>query len=109
MRLLCDQNVAQRYVDACAAVPDIQVTTVRDALDPRANDVGIATYARENGYVVFTSDDDFFRLADECGCIYYHQPDAPPVGDVVGAIRRINDAYTDKRAIVEVVPGDWVS
>lgn len=108
MRLLCDQNVAQKYVDACIAAPDLQAVTVRDALDPRASDSDIARYARKNGYVVLTGDDDFFQLADQCGCIYFHQFDNPPVGDVLAALRRIDDAYLDSHDIVEVVPGDWV-
>ena len=70
MRLLCDQNVAQKYVDACIAAPDFQVVTVRDALDPRASDLDIAVYAKTNEYIVLTGDDDFFQLADQCGCIY---------------------------------------
>lgn len=108
MRLLCDQNVAQRYVDACVAAPDLQAVTVRGVLDPRAADADIAAYASRHDYVVFTSDDDFFRLADRCGCIYYHQPTVPTVGDVLEALRAIGDAYEDHSEIVEVVPGDWV-
>ncbi|MFC6874549.1 hypothetical protein [Halobellus marinus] len=34
MQLLCDQNVAQRYIDACIGAPDLQAIAVRDALDP---------------------------------------------------------------------------
>jgi hypothetical protein len=108
MQLLCDQNVAQRYVDACIEAPDLQAIAVRDALDPRASDSDIASYARENGYVVLTADTDFFALSETCGCIYFHQLEQPPVGDVLTAIRRIGDAYGPHEAIVEVVPGDWV-
>ena len=108
MRLLCDQNVAQKYVDTCISASDIQAVTVRDALDPRASDLDIAAYAKTNEYVVLTGDDDFFQLADQCGCIYFHQFDNPPVGDVLAALRRINDAYVYADEITEVVPGDWV-
>jgi len=108
MRLLCDQNVARRYVDACIQAPDLQAITVRDALDPRATDPDIAAYARENEYVVLTADDDFFELSGQCGCIYFHQLEQPPVGDVLAAIRRIGAAYADHTEIVEVVPGGWV-
>ena len=38
MRLLCDQNVARRYVKACIQASDLRAVTVRDALDPRATD-----------------------------------------------------------------------
>ncbi|TKX41349.1 DUF5615 family PIN-like protein [Halorubrum sp. CGM4_25_10-8A] len=108
MRLLCDQNVARRYVEACIQASDLRAVTVRDALDPRATDSDIAAHARENGYVVLTADDDFFELSDRCGCLYFHQVDQPPVGDVLTAIRRIDDAYTDRTAIVEVVPDGWI-
>lgn len=108
MRLLCDQNVAQRYIDACVAAPDLHAMTVREVLDPRAADADIVAYASTHDHVVFTSDDDFFQLADRCGCIYYHQPTVPIVGDVLEALRAIGDAYDDHSEIVEVVPGDWV-
>lgn len=79
MQLLCDQNVAQRYVDACIEAPDLQAIAVRDALDPRASDSDIASYARQNGYVVLTADTDFFALSETCGCIYFHQLDQHPL------------------------------
>ena len=108
MRLLCDQNVAQRYIDAFDDAPDLTVTTVRDVLDARATDPDIAAYAAAKGWVVFTSDDDFFQLADRCGCIYYHQPKEPAVGEILAAVRVIGDAYDDHSEIIEVVPGNWV-
>jgi hypothetical protein len=57
-------------VEARIEAPDLQAIAVRDALDPRASDSDIAAYASENGYVVLTTDDDFFALAETCGCIY---------------------------------------
>ena len=108
MHLLCDHNVAQRYVDSFVAARDLQVVTVGDVLDPRAADPDIADHAAAHGYVVFTGDDDFFDLADRCGCIYYHQESNPPVGAMLAAIRAIEAAYTDPRQITEVVPGGWV-
>ncbi|QWC20234.1 DUF5615 family PIN-like protein [Halorubrum sp. 2020YC2] len=108
MRLLCDQNVARRYIDACLEAPDLRAVTIADALDPRATDPDIAAYARENGYVVLTADDDFFELSKRCGCLCFHQLDQPRVGDVPTAIRRIDDAYDDRAEIVEVVPNGRV-
>jgi hypothetical protein len=108
VRLLCDQNVAERYVTALASTPDFCVANVRDTLDPRASDPDIAAYAAAEGYVVFTSDDDFFRLAADCGRVYYQQAAQPPVGDVRTALRAIRDAYADTSEILEVVPGGWV-
>ncbi|MDB2286964.1 hypothetical protein PM038_17230 [Halorubrum ezzemoulense] len=57
---------------------------------------------------MLTADDDFFELSDQCGCLYLDQVDQPPVGDVLTAIRRIDDAYADRTAIVEVVPDGWI-
>jgi hypothetical protein len=108
MRLLCDQNVARRYIDACVDAPDLHAVTVRGVLDPRASDADIAAHAATHDYVVFTSDDDFFELADRCGFVYYHQPTVPAVGDVLEALRAIGNAYDDHSEIVEVVPGDWI-
>lgn len=108
MRLLCDQNVAQRYVDGFADTPEFDVATVSVVLDPRVSDLDIAAYARQHGYVVFTSDDDFFALDCPCGFIYYQQAARPPVGDVLAAVRAIRDAYADHSTIAEVVPGGWV-
>ena len=107
MRLLCDQNVVQRDIDAYIETPDLHAITVRDALDPRASDLDIATHAREHGHVL-TTDNDFVALSDMCGCIYFHQRDRPPVGDVLMAIRQIEAAYETHDAIVEGVPGSWV-
>ena len=58
--------------------------------------------------MVLTADDDFFELSDQCGWLYFDQVDQPPVGDVLTAIRRIDDAYADRTAIVEVVPDGWI-
>jgi predicted nuclease of predicted toxin-antitoxin system len=55
MRLLCDQNVDQRYVDAFVAANDFSVVTVRAVLDARASDPDIAAYATANEYVVSIS------------------------------------------------------
>ncbi|WP_241897936.1 MULTISPECIES: hypothetical protein [Halorubrum] len=57
---------------------------------------------------MLTADDDFFEQSDQCGCLYFDQVDQPPVGDVLTAIRRIDDAYADRTAIVEVVPDGWI-
>lgn len=64
LKLLCDQNIAKRYIVAFLDAEDLIATTVRDALDPRAPDTGIAEFAAAHDWVVFTSDDDFFELAE---------------------------------------------
>lgn len=107
MRLLFDQNVDRRYIDACNRDSRFFAATVGEVLDPRAADLDIVRYAAE-GYVVFTSDDDFFRLDAECGRILYEQTTRPPAGDVLDALGQIREAYDDHSDIVEVVPGGWV-
>lgn len=108
MRLLCDQNVARRYVDGFRAGRDFHVVTVREVLDARATDPDIAAYAAANEYVVFTSDDDFFGLDARCGRIHYSQEATPTVGDVLAAVRAVADAYENHADIVEHVPDGWV-
>lgn len=71
MRLLCDQNVDRRYLDAFADTADITLLRVREELDPRASDADIAAYAASVGAVVLTSDDDFLARDAPCGVIYY--------------------------------------
>jgi predicted nuclease of predicted toxin-antitoxin system len=93
MRLLCDQNVSQQYIDAFRLADDFEVGLVREELDARASDADIAAFAAANDWVVVTSDDDFFELADVCGVVYYLQLDAPAVGDVLTAVRSIREAY----------------
>jgi predicted nuclease of predicted toxin-antitoxin system len=82
--------------------------TVREVLDPRATDPDIAAYAAEHGYVVFTSDDDFFALDVNCGRIHYSQEETPDAGDVLTAVSVIADAYDEHTEIVEHVPDGWV-
>jgi hypothetical protein len=108
MRVLCDQNVDKRYIDALSAAAGFQVARTRDLLDSRASDRDIATFAGANDWVVLTSDRDFFELASLCGVVYYSQFDAAPAGDVLAALRAIRDAYDDPADILEVVPGAWV-
>lgn len=108
IRLLCDQNVARQYVDGFRAGEDLRVVTVREVLDARAPDADIAAYAAANGYVVFTSDDDFFALDAGCGRIHYSQEEAPDVGAVLTAVRAVADAYDEHDRIFEHVPDGWV-
>jgi len=108
IRLLCDQNVDHRYLDAFRAAEGIEAVSVREVLDPRSSDPDIAAYAAANGYVVFTCDDDFFGFDRGCGLIYYEQETAPRVGTVVAAIQSIGAAYDEYHSMVEVVPDGWV-
>ena len=61
MRILCDQMVEERYVSVLSNETQHIVSRVRTELSPDADDNAIADYATRNGWVVLTSDDDFFR------------------------------------------------
>jgi hypothetical protein len=107
MRILCDQNVPVKYVEAFERADDVTVTTVADALDHDAPDTEIATYAEREGWVVFTNDDDFFVAGGDHGLLLYDQLEDPRPGDIVDAVQQIDRVYTDSSDIVESIPGDW--
>ena len=108
MRLLCDQNVAGKYVQAFENHDEFVVSTVAEELSPDTSDDDIVAYAARYDWVVFTSDDDFFEHADQCGVLVYNQLHDPPPGDVLDAVMAIDAAYESNREIIEVVPGNWV-
>lgn len=109
MRILCDQNVPSKYVEAFQLAEGITVTTVEAELQHDATDTEIATYAERNDWVVFTNDDDFFVAGGEYGLLLYDQIEDPSPGAVIEAVQQIGRAYTDPANIVESVPGDWHS
>jgi len=108
MRLLCDQNVAAKYVQAFENHDEFVVTTVASELSPDASDDDIATFAATHGWVIFTSDDDFFEYAGQCGVLVYNQLSDPSPGAILDAVVALDDAYESSREITEVVPGNWV-
>lgn len=108
MRVLCDQNVPQKYVDALADAGGITVTTVRETLAADAPDWEIVTYATENGWVILTNDSDFFGDGREFGLLVYSQLADPRPGDIVDAIQAIDYAYESNSEVVETVPDGWV-
>ena len=107
VRLLCDENVDQRYVETFRSTDWITVTTVREALSPEATDEAVAEFAASAEWVVFTGDDDFLRADPDCGVVFYHQLERPSPGDLVDALRAIEEAYTDHDDVREFVPGGW--
>jgi hypothetical protein len=108
MHLLCDQNVAAKYVQAFENRDEFIVRTVANELSPDASDGDIVAYAASHDWVVFTSDDDFFEHADQCGVLVYNQLSDPSPGDVLDAVVAIEDGYESSREITEVIPGNWV-
>jgi predicted RNA-binding Zn ribbon-like protein len=107
VRLLCDENVDQRYVETFQSTDWITVKTARDALTADASDETIGNFAEEREWIVFTADDDFLKFDPDCGVVLYQQTDRPSPGTVVDALRAIDDAYADHRTIREFVPGGW--
>lgn len=108
MRLLCDQNVAAKYLRALEQAEEITVTTVADELSADAPDDEIAALARRDDLVLFTGDDDFFDQTGAFGLLVYSQLDDPRPGEVVQAIAAIDRVYESSSEIVETVPGDWI-
>lgn len=104
VRLLCDENVDQRYVETFRSTDWITVTTVREGLSSDATDETIAEFATSEGWVVFTGDDDFLRADPDCGVVFYHQMERPSPGDVVDVLRAIEEAYAEPDEIREFVP-----
>lgn len=83
MRVLCDQNVPQKYVDALADAGGITVTTVRETLSADAPDREITAYAAEHDWVILTNDSDFFGDGREFGLLVYSQLEDPRPSDIV--------------------------
>lgn len=108
MRVLCDQNVPQKYVDALAAAGGITVATVRETLVADAPDREIAAYAAENDWVVLTNDSDFFGDSRGFGLLVYNQLEDPRPSDIVDSIQAIDYAYESNSEVVEKVPDGWV-
>ena len=84
------------------------VATVDDVLEHDSSDADIGTYAETNGWVVFTNDDDFFVAGGDHGLLLYDQIEDPSPGDVVAAVRKIEQVYADSSEITESVPDGWV-
>lgn len=78
-----------------------------DVLSDNAPDREISAYAAQEGWVVFTEDDDFLRFDHDRGIMLYHHIKQPSPGDVLDAIRKIADAYDD-HYINEHVPDGWI-
>lgn len=107
MRILCDHNVAAKYIEAFERAEGITVATVADELSPEVTDEAIVRFASRDDWVVFTTDDDFFEHADVCGVLVYSQISDPSPGDVLDAVAAIEVAYDSPSDIITTVPGGW--
>ena len=108
MRILCGHHVPPRYVQAFEQASWITGRRLDDVLETDAPDEAISRFAASNRWVVFTRDTDFYRLGTDHGLLVYSQLDDPRPGDVVRAIRAIDEAYDTPAAITEPVPGAWL-
>ena len=108
MRILVDQNSAQKYIEAFEQTDGITVATVDDVLKHDMSDADIAAYAETNDWVVFTTDDDFFVAGGDHGLLLYDQIEDPSPGDVVSAVQKIEQVYADSSEIIESIPDGLV-
>jgi hypothetical protein len=109
MRILFDRNVEPRFVHAIESTPWATVTRSEDHFPPDAPDEDITDWAEANDWVIFTRDNDFFRLArdSDCGLLFLHKRRDPNPGTIADAVARIDAAYTDHEDIEEGLPGNW--
>lgn len=107
MRVLCDQNVDERYVETFRETDWMTVSTVRAERSPAARDEEISRFAADNDWLVFTGDDDFLEYDHDCGVVLYLQTERPSPGAVVDALEAIDEAYAEHDDIHEFVPGGW--
>ncbi len=111
MRVLFDRNVEPRYIDAIGAENWSVTERAADCLPETAPDRRVARYAEDHDMVVFTRDDDFFRLLRDryrCGLLFFHQKHATSPAQIVTAVDNIRRSYTDYTEIEEGLPGNWV-
>lgn len=108
IRILCDRSVLQRYVDTFDRTDWIELLQSEDVFADNAPDREISAYAAQEGWVVFTEDDDFLGFDHDRGLILYHHIEQPSPTAVTAAIRTIADAYDNHRLITEYVPGNWI-
>lgn len=108
MRLLCDHNVDERYIDTFQRTEWLTVATVRKELTQDADDVAISEHAQQHGWIVFTEDDDFHEFDHTRGVIFYTHAERPSPADVVDALEMIAAVYDDHRQISEHVPDGWI-
>jgi len=108
MRILCDQNVSAKYIEAFQRADFVTVTTVADALKHDVKDKDISAYAEREEWVVFTNDDDFFVAGGDHGLLLYDQIEDPDPGEILAAVQQIKQVYADLSDIVEKLPGEWI-
>lgn len=108
MRILSDEHVPNRFITALTS-EGFEVVRVKDALYESAPDSEVLNYAEERGFVVLSEDRDFrgveTRGKDHAGIIACNI--RAKTGDVVTAIRTIDEYADDLSGSVVRVPGRW--
>ena len=82
-----------------------------DQFAQTAPDSRLARYATDNGMIIFTRDDDFFKLVRaryNCGLLFFRKGKGTTPGGIVEAVDTIRTAYTDHDTIEEGLPGTWI-
>ncbi|MGA2430489.1 MAG: DUF5615 family PIN-like protein [Candidatus Acidiferrum sp.] len=67
MKLLFDENLSFRLVEAVRSLFPASVHATRAGLSSGTPDRGIWEYAKQNGFTIVTADRDFVTLADALG------------------------------------------
>ena len=108
MRILADEHVPNRFVTALRS-EGFDVVRAKDALYESAPDAEVLDYAEENGFVVLSEDRDFrgveTRRASHAGILACNT--RAKTGNVVSAIRQVDDYADDLSGTVVHVPGNW--
>jgi predicted nuclease of predicted toxin-antitoxin system len=106
VRILADEHVPNRFVTALRS-EGFDAVRVKNALYEGATDAEVLDYAEEQGYVVLSEDRDFrgveTRDEDHAGVIACNS--RAKTGNVVAAIRTIDEYADDLRGSVVHVPG----
>lgn len=109
MRILADEHVPNRFVTALRA-EGFEVVRVKNELYESAPDAEVLEYATDRGLVVLSEDRDFrgveTRGKDHAGVIACDI--RAKTGDVVTAIRTVDEYADDLSGSVVNVPGQWV-
>lgn len=108
MRILADEHVPNRFVTALRS-EGFDVVRAKDALYESAPDAEVLAYAEKNDFAVLSEDRDFrgveTRDDNHAGIIACNT--RAKTGDIVSAIREVDEFADDLRGSVVHVPGRW--
>ena len=109
MRILFDQNVEPKYIEALEREHWTTTDHCGNHFPDDAPDADIADFAEANDWVVFTRDDDFFRIASQrdCGLLFFHKQHNPQPATIAAKVEKISNAYSNHDNIREGLPGTW--